>query len=115
MWTLITLTATEEVTGDRMCGNLCQRSRKTYRAASHRHGTTATYVCYLVTAIGVGQDVTTGNPHLGIMFYPTCRRTPVVAAAVFLLIRHIARTASEYNSYPRLTVGRMIRIGRGEF
>ena len=57
--TLVTLTRTEEVAGQRVLGNLRQRSRHANRTARHLYRTFAFYVGNFVAAIGIGQDMTT--------------------------------------------------------
>ena len=86
---LVTLTGTEEITGDGMIMNLLQCTRNTQRTSNHVDDTRScssfwretiiqvfTYIGLLITAIDRGQDMTTDNIHLCITIDRTCRTEP---------------------------------------
>ena len=80
--TLVTLTCTEEVTGNGVCGNLSQGARHAERTAAHLHEALAliTFYAYavanvsqLATTIDTGQDMSACNLHVSVSINTACR------------------------------------------
>ena len=63
MGTIVTLTRTKKVAGERVIGNLFQGTWHANRTASHLHDRFTLYISNLVAAIDVRQDMTAGNTH----------------------------------------------------
>ena len=69
--TLVTLTATEDVTRERMTDNVIIITWHTNRTSSHRDSSRAIHIGSLATTIDVRQDVSTRNRHIRITFHLT--------------------------------------------
>ena len=103
MYTLITLTATKEVTGHRVICNLCQRTRHTQRTARHRDVSSTGDIRHLVTAIDVRQNMTTTDVHIRVALYQAGRRQPLISA-IALCIGKVTRATAKDVTIERMTV-----------
>ena len=103
VYTLVALTATEEVAGYGVSSNLIQRTRHTQRTARHRDVSSTGDICQLVTTIDVRQDMTAADVHVGVALYQTGRRQPLVSA-IALCIGKVTRATTKDVAIERVTV-----------
>ena len=68
---LVTLTATEDVGGQRVSGNLSQCAGHTDGTARHGDVAGAGHIGHLITAIDVREDMTAADGQVSVTFYQT--------------------------------------------
>ena len=98
-YTLVTLTGTKQVAGNRMCFHLLHSTRYTQCTSRHGNGGIAGYIGMLVTAIYAGKDVTASNCYRGITAYRTGSTMPFTRS-----IRNKSATAAKYVTVVGMTI-----------
>ena len=86
--TLVTLTGTKEVTGNRVILYLLRCTRHTERAARHGDFCCTQHIGGLTTTIDVGQNVTTADLHVGVAFNRSCTIEVFTDTLCGIKIRH---------------------------
>ena len=86
--TLVTLTGTKEVTGNRVILYLLRCTRHTERAARHGDFCCTQHIGGLTTTIDVGQNVATADLHVGVAFNRSCTIEVFTDTLCGIKIRH---------------------------
>ena len=104
VYTLVTLTATEEVTGYRVSSNLCQCTRHTERTARHCDVSSAGNVRHLITAIDTRQDMAATDVHIRVALNQTSRWEPFKYSFCFCFIGEVTRATAKDITIECMTV-----------